>query len=316
MKGWAFLLIFAALASFSDNGVVAGSQGGHGGKVAREGGGGVNVAGGQKVGGAKKALTAFVGIGVVSKSGHFERRSLLRETVGGYASVKDGRAKLRFFIAKPGDAAEASLLEREAAEHGDVTIIEVPEGYHNVPEQTLGMLRHYTKDEPVRFIVKSDDDVLVRADMLTEWLEQLHAKHGSARVYAGWIVKGASVHRNGKWAVSKQEYAGDSWPLYASGPAYAVSASLANRITSLGRSRAKVPLEDVGMGLWVGQVSAKAKVEVVDERRFWKTRVCEEWSFTVDHDLPPSFLLRPSILLPPPPILPHFSPEPLSPPLA
>ena len=159
-----------------------------------------------------KGKVVLAGIGVVSKADHFERRSLLRTTVGGYPSVAGGKALLRFFVAEPSSNAEMSRLRSEAEEHGDVHLVKVDEGYDNVPEQTLAMLQHYTAVEPAKFILKTDDDVLVRADMVVEWLDALAIAEGSKRVYAGWMVQGASVHRNGKWAVTKQEFPGDTWP--------------------------------------------------------------------------------------------------------
>jgi len=262
------VLLLLAAASFAVAGGASEQGGKEGGKAVKDGGGG-------------KKSVALLGIGVVTRAGTFERRQLLREVLGGYRSFKDGKTRLGFFIAKPKDAKEEGKVREESDKYGDVHVVEVAEGYHNIPGQTLGMLKHFADDEPVKFILKTDDDVMVRVDMLAEWLEALAKDAGSSRVQAGWNVHGANVHRNGKWAVSKDEYEGDVWPRYASGPAYVLSRSLARRILALGDSRSRLHLEDVAMGLWVAQVKNSTKVRVVEERRFWKTRVCEEWSFTV-----------------------------------
>lgn len=187
--------------------------------------------------------------------------------------------------------------------YGDVLLLNgQPEAYDTVPHQTLAMLRHFGGNSSFAWIVKTDDDVFLRADALRRVLvgtAELFPK--GARIYTGWLVNGAKAHRNGKWAVSVEEYPDEYYPEYASGPTYALTTALARRIVKLhntsvqasvkpadGARKAKgkpsrpwLHLEDVAMGLWVAAVEAQVRVHRRDDRRFYKGRFCEPWTISV-----------------------------------
>ena len=279
-----------------------------------------------------------------SKGEHAEQRALLRDSWFQLPAVRAGLVTPRFFLAEPARAEARRAVAAELAAHGDVELLRgQPEAYGAVPHQTLAMLRYFSSNSSVLWIIKTDDDVFLRADVArrallqTAWLFP-----PGARLYTGWMVmcvcarsprapaaarwrchrvlialvsasrarsrvcprapmcsarawrrqvKGAQPHRNGKWAVSKEEYPDSHYPEYASGPTYALTTPLARRILKLhnaSTSRAASPppgaprdtalpwlhLEDVAMGLWVRAVEAGVRVHRRDDRRFYKGRFC------------------------------------------
>ena len=209
----------------------------------------------------------------------------------------------RFFVAEPVSPAARLALSAEQDAHSDLEVlVGRAEAYAAVPHQTLAMLQHFTNTSlyglSVLWIVKTDDDVFLRADAaLRALLATSHLHPTGARIYSGWMVKGAAAHRNGKWAVTKQEWPATSYPEYASGPTYALTASLARQVLKLHRQGVVTEpdpartqgsprpvwlrLEDVAMGLWIEAVEARVRVFRRDDRRFYKGRFCVPWSVSV-----------------------------------
>ena len=231
----------------------------------------------------------LVGVGILSKGSHAAQRMTLRETWFQLPAVRAGLVLPRFFVAEPADVEVYRALTAEKADHGDIELlVGRAENYDAVPHQTLAMLAHFISNSSVQWIVKTDDDVFLRADEMWRVLidtSRLFAK--GARIYSGWMVKGARAHRNGKWAVSHKEYPEEYYPEYASGPTYALTTTLARRVVKLHNAMnpsAVVPwlrLEDVAMGLWVGVVETRVRVERRDDRRFYKGRFCVPWTLSV-----------------------------------
>ena len=229
--------------------------------------------------------------------------SVLRDSWFQLPAVRAGRVLPRFFVAEPVSPAARLALSAEQDAHSDLEVlVGRAEAYAAVPHQTLAMLQHFTNSSlysrSVLWIVKTDDDVFLRADAaLRALLATSHLHPPGARIYSGWMVKGAAAHRNGKWAVTKQEWPATTYPEYASGPTYALTASLARQVLKLHRqgvvaepdpARAQgsprplwLRLEDVAMGLWVEAVEARVRVVRRDDRRFYKGRFCVPWSVSV-----------------------------------
>lgn len=55
-----------------------------------------------KVGG----MNFLLGIGVISRASNFRMRAVLRQGLGLYLSLREGKARLRFFIAEPKEVGE------------------------------------------------------------------------------------------------------------------------------------------------------------------------------------------------------------------
>jgi hypothetical protein len=104
--------------------------------------------------------------------------------------VRAGLVTPRFFLAEPARAEARRAVAAEQAAHGDVELLRgQPEAYGAVPHQTLAMLRYFSSNSSVLWIIKTDDDVFLRADVArrallqTAWLFP-----PGARLYTGWMV--------------------------------------------------------------------------------------------------------------------------------
>mmetsp|Transcript_29391 Transcript_29391/g.94336 ORF Transcript_29391/g.94336 Transcript_29391/m.94336 type:complete len:467 (-) Transcript_29391:12-1412(-) len=243
----------------------------------------------EKGGGAQRAQ---VGIGILSKSSHRRRREAIRQSWFQLEGVTRGAMVARFFIATPSKEKRRKRLLREMEEHRDIVLVPCQESYSSLPLQTLAMLSFFSLNVSVPWIVKTDDDVFIRANSLLLHLQAVASMYPPrSRVYAGWIVRGAKVHRNGKWAVSKRQHAADVYPAYASGPTYALTLPLARRIVGMNKKLLEeggeeemarsVHLEDIATALSVDQLSRSMKVHLHDDRKFHKGRFCEPWALSI-----------------------------------
>ena len=164
------------------------------------------------------APARLAGVGILSKGDHGEQRMMLRDSWFQLPAVQAGLVLPKFFLAEPTDAAVRMAVAAEQARYGDIEVmVDVPgvcilrvscamqctgtfckrnfdcrqktEAYGNVPHQTLAMLRYFSNNSSVLWIIKTDDDVFLRADAALRTLlatSQLFPK--GARIYAGWLV--------------------------------------------------------------------------------------------------------------------------------
>ncbi|GFO03945.1 beta-1,3-galactosyltransferase 1-like [Plakobranchus ocellatus] len=68
--------------------------------------------------------------------------------------------------------------------------------------------------------------------------------HGKSNAIFGFVYKGGSVNREGRWAVSEEVYPLDSYPVYASGTSYIISRSAAVTLMKLCSHYPYFPIED------------------------------------------------------------------------
>ena len=220
------------------------------------------------------SVVGLVGVGILSRSNHFAQRQLLRDSWFHLESIRAGLVLPRFFVAEPADVGMRQKLAAEHSLHGDLELlVGRPEAYDAVPHQTLAMLLHFSQNSSVLWIIKTDDDVFLRADAARQALLATSRLFPTvARIYSGWMVKGAKAHRNGKWAVTHAEYPDEYYPEYASGPTYALTSALARQIIKLHNTTGApwIRLEDVAMGMWVAAVETSVRVHRRDDRRFYK----------------------------------------------
>jgi len=132
----------------------------------------------------------LVGVGILSKSDHAAQRALLREAWFQLPAVLTGLVLPRFFIAEAADPAVRQALAVESTTHGDVEVLfGQAEAYDAVPHQTVAMMRYFSGNPSVLWIIKTDDDVFLRADAIWRVLldtARLYPK--AARIYTGWMV--------------------------------------------------------------------------------------------------------------------------------
>lgn len=217
-------------------------------------------------------------VGIVSLAARQELRAAVRETWG--RARPD--AKFVFVCARPWNETVLAALRREAAETGDLVILEgIDEHYRNVTHQTLEVYQTALRTMPdATHVLKTDDDCVVRVDAVMQLLSCLPKQH----TYIGYPMEaGGIISRNPNqrnYVPRRLWNRTEVLPTYGYGAGYILTGDLAREIASGGALEATpdglINLEDVSTGLWVDHVRRKRgwTVNFVTEPRInWRNCV-------------------------------------------
>ncbi|RRT56846.1 hypothetical protein B296_00012249 [Ensete ventricosum] len=127
-----------------------------------------------------------------------------------------------------------------------------------------------------RYIMKCDDDTFVRVDSV---LNEVKKVSSDKSLYVGNMNYYHKPLREGKWAVTYEEWPEEDYPAYANGPGYVVSSDIAHFIISeFEKHKLRVSvffklmqlfkMEDVSMGMWVEQFNNSRAVEYIHSVKF------------------------------------------------
>lgn len=209
---------------------------------------------------AESNVVDFV-VMVVSAASNSKRRAVIRETWGQNQTVY-------FVLGKSSSEAETASVAQEMSLHQDVLLGSREESYSNLPCKLLfgahTILRRFSS---VRWILKADDDMFVRVDLLRKLLSSLNANQS---IVLGNILTNKAVKHFGKWNDSL--YDEPIYPTFPQGSCgYVMSASIANCLaqiyeTASARGTSKAALfvpsrgEDTSLGIWLDK-SPSLKVQ-------------------------------------------------------
>ncbi|KAF0296265.1 Beta-1,3-galactosyltransferase 5 [Amphibalanus amphitrite] len=197
-------------------------------------------------------------VSVTSQPAAAERRALFRRLYGAAAAA----AGLRLVFLLGAD--EPAAVDAEAARHGDIIQSAVPEHYYHLALKTVALLDAFTRVcSGARFLVKTDDDVLVDVPLLAAEVAALPdgpAVYGRPaaslqpnRPSLAWQGYGSSV----------REWPADSFPPLVLGIGYFVAAAATGPLLRAALAARYHHLEDV----FVTGVAAEAAGV---ERRPWE----------------------------------------------
>ncbi|KAL5208997.1 hypothetical protein ABZP36_004620 [Zizania latifolia] len=206
-------------------------------------------------------------IGILSAGSHFTERMAVRRSW--MSSVRNSSITMaRFFVALHERKEVNKDLKKEADFFGDIVIVPFADSYDLVVLKTVAICKYATRVVSAKHIMKCDDDTFVRVDSVMANVKKI--PYGKS-FYLGNINYYHRPMREGKWAVSIEEWPSEAYPPYANGPGYIVSSDIANFVVSeMEKGRLKLfKMEDVSMGMWVGQFIATVKaVEYIHSLRF------------------------------------------------
>ncbi|KAF3778458.1 putative beta-1-3-galactosyltransferase 14 [Nymphaea thermarum] len=190
--------------------------------------------GGQVVEGTeRRKVMGFVGIQTGFASAG--RRRSLRKTW--MPADREGLKRLeeatgltfRFVIGKTTDPRKMSDLRKEIEEYDDFMLLDIEEGYSNLPHKTLAFFTSAYGLYDADFYVKADDDIYLRPDRLSALLAK---ERSHPLTYLGCM---------------KREYF-----LHAYGPIYALSAKVVGNLVALPNNSLRMfSNEDVTVGAWM-----------------------------------------------------------------
>ncbi|KAF3322041.1 putative beta-1,3-galactosyltransferase 19 [Carex littledalei] len=139
-----------------------------------------------------------------------------------------------------------------------------------------------------KYIMKCDDDTFVRLESVMAEVRKVPARKS---LYIGNINFYHKPLREGKWAVTYEEWPEEDYPPYANGPGYVVSSDIAYYIVSeFENSKLRLlKMEEVSMGMWVEQFNKTLPVEYIHSVRFCQFGCIDDY-FTAHYQSPRQML--------------------------
>ena len=160
-----------------------------------------------------------------------DRRKAIRETWGSTASGNGwpqanvtSRLRLAFVFGKHPQNNLNILIGKENEQHADIIQGDFIEDYKNMTLKSLLGLRWVSMYCPqAKFILKSDDDMMVNVPALIDSLTQVDLK----RTIIGPYCPHSKVLRRGKWGLTKEQFPFNFYPPYFAGSSYVITTDLA-----------------------------------------------------------------------------------------
>ena len=145
-------------------------------------------------------------------------------------------------------AGEDVLLKDEAEAHSDLVLLPMVDFYRALPRKLKETCRWALAHTEAKWMVKVDDDAVVRIPELEALLGQRDA---TKLVVMGHIRRGAAVPKSGKW--SDLDFIRPQYPPFANGAqGYAVTRGVAGAVVA--HDGFEYQGEDVSLGIWMDEM--------------------------------------------------------------
>ncbi|WOL15233.1 hydroxyproline O-galactosyltransferase GALT6 [Canna indica] len=242
-------------------------------------------------------------IGILSAGNHFAERMAVRKSWM-QTLRKSSDMVARFFVALHGRKEVNVELRKEAEFFGDIVIVPFMDSYDLVVLKTIAIceyavcidfnllswvfsfssyvfcsysyhfsvmfcyfLLQQVRTVSARYIMKCDDDTFIRIDSVMNEVKKIPS---SKSLYMGNMNYHHKPLREGKWAVTYEEWPEEDYPPYANGPGYVVSSDIARFILSeFEKHKLRLfKMEDVSMGMWVEKFNNSKAVEYMHSFKF------------------------------------------------
>ncbi|CAL4943789.1 unnamed protein product [Urochloa decumbens] len=193
-------------------------------------------------------------IGILSAGNHFTERMAARRSW--MSSVRNSSSTVaRFFVALNGRREVNEDLLKEADFFGDIVIVPFVDSYDLVVLKTIAICDYVARVVSAKYVMKCDDDTFVRLDSVMAEVKKIS---DGKSLYLGNMNYYHRPLRDGKWAVSYEEWPQEEYPPYADGAGYIVSSDIANFVAfDMEKGRLNLfKMEDVSMGMWVGRFNS------------------------------------------------------------
>ncbi|CAN6213425.1 unnamed protein product [Urochloa humidicola] len=205
-------------------------------------------------------------IGILSSANHFAERMGVRKTW--MSAVRESpNTVARFFVALHGRKEVNVELKKEAEFFGDIVFVPFLDNYDLVVMKTLAICHYGVNVVSANYVMKCDDDTFVRLDSVVAEIKKVPSGRS---LYMGSINIQHKPLRNGKWAVTYEEWPEEVYPAYANGPGYVLSSDIVDFIMSefTKQGLTLFKMEDVSMGLWVERFNRTRPVEYIHSSKF------------------------------------------------
>ncbi|KAE8688278.1 putative beta-1,3-galactosyltransferase 20 [Hibiscus syriacus] len=222
-------------------------------------------------------------IGILSAGNHFADRMAVRKSWMQHKLIKSSRVVARFFVALNGRKDINVELKKEAEYFGDIVIVPYMDNYDLVVLKTVAICEYGVRTVDAKYIMKCDDDTFVWVNPVIKEAKKL----GNKSLYIGNINYYHRPLRDGKWAVTYEEWPEEEYPPYANGPGYIVSSDIAQFIVDeFEKHKLRLfKMEDVSMGMWVENFNSSKVVEYQHSAKFCQFGCIEDY-YTAHYQSP------------------------------
>ncbi|MCD7448201.1 Hydroxyproline O-galactosyltransferase galt6 [Datura stramonium] len=224
-------------------------------------------------------------IGILSAGNHFAERMAIRRSWMQHQLIKSSNVVARFFVALHARKDINVELKKEAEFFGDIVIVPFMDNYDLVVMKTVAICEYGVHVAFAKNIMKCDDDTFVRVDAVIKEINKIPENRS---LYIGNINYYHKPLRNGKWAVTYEEWPEEDYPPYANGPGYIISSAIANFIFSeFDKHKLKLfKMEDVSMGMWVEKFNSSSRpVQYVHSLKFSQAGCIDDY-YTAHYQSP------------------------------
>ncbi|KAL4834218.1 hypothetical protein H8958_021397 [Nasalis larvatus] len=237
----------------------------------------------------------FLVLLVTSSHKQLAERMAIRQTWGKERMVKGKQLKTFFLLGTTSSAAETKEVDQESERHKDIIQKDFLDVYYNLTLKTMmGMEWVHRFCPQAAFVMKTDSDMFINVDYLTELLLK---KNRTTRFFTGFLKLHEFPIRRpfSKWFVSKSEYPWDRYPPFCSGTGYVFSGDVASQVYNVSESVPYIKLEDVFVGLCLERLNIRLE-ELHSQRTFFPEglafSVCRFRRIVACHFIKPRTLLN------------------------
>ncbi|PPR83683.1 hypothetical protein GOBAR_AA37028 [Gossypium barbadense] len=226
-------------------------------------------------------------IGILSAGNHFAERMAVRKSWMQHKLIKSSNVVARFFVALSGRKEVNVELKKEADYFGDIVIVPYMDNYDLVVLKTVAISEYGVRTMAAKYIMKCDDDTFVRVDSVIKEAK----KYGDKSMYIGNMNYYHKPLRDGKWAVTYEEWPEEDYPPYANGPGYIISSDISQFIVAeFEKHKLRLfKMEDVSMGMWVEKFNSSKPVEYEHSLKFCQFGCVEDY-YTAHYQSPRQML--------------------------
>ena len=147
------------------------------------------------------------------------------------------------------------LAEQRA--YGDLLRVDDVDVYRHLPHKVKSAYAWAVAKTSAKWLVKTDDDSVVRVDTLAHYLTTMY--DATRPVVVGHIKRGSGVMRGGKWA--ELDYKKDTYPPWPQGSfGHVVSRPVAEYVATHKDTLFNYQGEDVSVGIWLDESPLKDQV--------------------------------------------------------
>lgn len=161
--------------------------------------------------------STFILIGLMSRVDSFERRNLIRETLG--KQVKSSNQKLLFFVGESLNETINELVDDEVKNYEDIVRLEFTEDYYNLTLKTLSFLEYFNNfcDNSFKYAIKLDDDVFLNWFVMHTYLIN-EISNNKPIIYCKVHRRSRVIRdQSNKWYLDREIYPKPIYPNYCGG---------------------------------------------------------------------------------------------------